>query len=111
MNQPNQKPPFSIPRIYDAGGDITKTWRVEYFYTHPITLERKRIIAPKENANKIKDPKKRYDYLENIRQKVYSQLQNGYCPFGDVVKNNPRTAKYTTIIDALNAVLDYKKLL
>jgi integrase len=104
-----KKPLFTIPRIYDAGGDITKTWRVDYYFTHPITGEKKRFLAPRENANLIKDGNKRLAYLEQIRLKMLDRLQNGFCPFKDVhLDHLPNFAKYTTIINALDAVLAHK---
>ncbi|MES2379754.1 MAG: tyrosine-type recombinase/integrase [Bacteroidota bacterium] len=107
----NESPLYSVPQLYDGGLDISKKWRVDYYFTHPITGERERFFAPRENANRIKDVDKRLAEFEKIRLKMLAQLQSGFCPYPGIdLKHLPeKKVNYTTIIDALEAVLKHKQ--
>jgi integrase len=74
---------FSVPKIYDANGDISKRWYVYFSYLNPETgkLERMKNIYGKTNRYKTKEA--RYSVLSIYKKRLLKLLKDGYNPFID----------------------------
>ena len=71
---------FSKPRIYDAGGDLSKRWYVYFYYRNPQTGKMERQSPIYQNANRIKDARERRKYLTDIRNVLEKMLNEGCVP-------------------------------
>ncbi|WP_040278311.1 tyrosine-type recombinase/integrase [Psychroserpens damuponensis] len=92
------KKPFSIPKIYDANGDLSKRWYVYFSYLNPKTgkLERMKNIYGKTNRYKTKEA--RYSVLSIYKKRLLKLLKDGYNPFDDNTEHHKlRTAKQTNV--------------
>lgn len=105
---------FSVPKIYDANGDISKRWYVYFSYLNPETgkLERMKNIYGKTNRYKTKEA--RYSVLSIYKRRLLKLLKDGYNPFVDntehhrlrtTLKNTNLVAK-TRIIDNANNIVE-----
>ncbi|MBD0825515.1 tyrosine-type recombinase/integrase [Aestuariibaculum marinum] len=77
------KTPFSIPKIYDADGDLTKRWYVYFSYLDPKTgkMKRQKNIYGQVNRHKTKEA--RYALLALYKKRLLKLLKEGYNPFVD----------------------------
>ncbi len=74
---------FSVPKIYNANGNLSKRWYVYFSYRNPNTgkLERMKNIYGKTNLYKTKED--RLSILSAYRRKLLKLLKKGYSPFED----------------------------
>lgn len=74
---------FSVPKIYDANGDLSKRWYLYFSYLNPKTgkLERMKNIYGKTNRYKTKEA--RYSVLSVYKKRLSKLLEEGYNPFID----------------------------
>ena len=79
----NTKKKFSIPKIYDANGDLSKRWYVYFSYRNPKTGKLKRITPFYGDANKYRSKEDRMQVLTQYRKTLLKFLQQGYSPFAD----------------------------
>ena len=98
---------YTKPKIYDAGGDITKRWYVYFSYRDPQTgnLVRQKPIYLKVNQ-RCKTLSERRAVIKKIRDVLERHLENGSI--------NPYAQKYTenkiiSIHDAFSRALDNAK--
>ncbi|KGO82196.1 site-specific recombinase XerD [Flavobacterium cauense R2A-7] len=101
------KKQYSIPKIYDADGDLSKRWYVYYSYRNPETGKLERQVNISSGLNNYKTFKGRTKAVKILRQVVEDILINGFNPYEeteplDVVK------KYT-VPEAFDFILDLKK--
>ena len=103
----SNKGQWSKPKIYDAGGDITKRWYVYFSYRDPQTgnLVRQKPIYLKVNQ-RCKTLSERRAAIKKIRDVLERHLENGSI--------NPYAQKYTenkniSIHDAFSRALDNAK--
>ena len=77
------KKKYSIPKIYDANGDLSKRWCVYYSYLDPQTgkLQRMKNIYVKTNTYKTNED--RLSILTVYHKKLLSLLQEGFNPYED----------------------------
>lgn len=74
---------YSSPKIYSAGGDLSKRWYVYFSFRNPETgkLERMKNIYGK--ANRYKTKEKRWAILTSYRKNLVKLLKEGFNPFED----------------------------
>ncbi|OIQ30495.1 MAG: hypothetical protein BM564_03775 [Bacteroidetes bacterium MedPE-SWsnd-G2] len=76
-------PDFSIPKIYDANGDISKRWYVYFRYLNPHTGKKVRQKNIYGIANKLKTKEDRMYVLLHYRRELLKLLTEGYNPYVD----------------------------
>ncbi len=117
-----------LPRLYDAGGDLSKDWQVEYYYAHPVTgkLTRFRIMTGLSKvrpdllsifseAQKANMQQARYERASKLIKEWSKKLHAGYDPFkeqraiyiGDLPQSR-RRANQKCIADYLAEALKLK---
>lgn len=97
---------WSKPKIYDAGGDITKRWYVYFSYRDPQTGKMVRQNPIYLGVNKaFKTLAERYANIKRVRAIVEQKLINGYNPYKDKYSEN----KIISIHDAFSRALDNAK--
>ena len=97
---------WSKPKIYDAGGDITKRWYVYFSYRDPQTGKMVRQNPIYLGVNKaFKTLAERYANIKRVRAIVEQKLINGYNPYKDKYSEN----KIISIHDAFSHSLDNAK--
>jgi site-specific recombinase XerD len=77
---------FRPPYLYDAGGDISKPWWVEFGYRDPRdgVMKRKRV---QDGFAELKTKKARYSYSEELIKNLTAKLQRGWIPPDDDKRN------------------------
>lgn len=78
-----QKKEYSIPKIYDAKGDLNKRWYVYFSYRDPKTNKLKRQKNIYGYANNYKNKEDRLTVLTSYRKQLLKLLKKGYNPFND----------------------------
>ena len=97
---------WSKPKIYDAGGDITKRWYVYFSYRDPQTGKMVRQNPIYLGVNKaFKTLAERYANIKKVRAILEQKLINGYNPYKDKYSEN----KIISIHDAFSHALDNAK--
>lgn len=71
---------FSKPKIYDAGGDITKRWYIYFSYRNPETGKMERQSPIYLHINSIKNLKERTKEIHKLRNIVERMLKDGNVP-------------------------------
>lgn len=71
---------FTTPKIYNAGGDISKRWYVYYSYRNPQTGKMERQAPVYFEVNRIKSVKERTKAIKRLRDILESMLKNGHMP-------------------------------
>ncbi|WP_271855127.1 tyrosine-type recombinase/integrase [Patiriisocius marinus] len=74
---------YSIPKIYDANGDLSKRWYVYFSYRNPETNKLTRQKNIYGGANKIKDKDDRLALLISYKKCLLKLLEKGYSPYSD----------------------------
>jgi hypothetical protein len=72
---------FSSPKLYTAGGDLSKRWYVYFSYRNPKTGRLKRVTPFYGEAHKYKTKEDRLFVLSAYRKKILELLKKGYNPF------------------------------
>src|ERR1051325_10712736 len=71
---------FKSAALFDAAGDVTKRWYVEYYFLNPHTDKYQR-FRDYGGFNKIKSPEKRRVAFISLQQEINKRLVNGWSPF------------------------------
>lgn len=71
---------YTKPELYDAGGDITKPWYIEYYFRNPDTLQMER-FRPTFKINYIRTLSERYAWGREAVKFMKERLQSGFDPF------------------------------
>ncbi|MFC7356687.1 tyrosine-type recombinase/integrase [Jejudonia soesokkakensis] len=74
---------YSIPKIYDANGDLSKRWYVYFSYRNPITGKLTRQKNVYGTVNKLKNREDRLTLLTAYRKCLLRLLKKGYSPYED----------------------------
>ncbi|WP_166963272.1 tyrosine-type recombinase/integrase [Yeosuana marina] len=74
---------FSNPKIYSAGGDLTKRWYVYFSFRDPKTGKLKRVTPFYGDANTYKTKEERLSVLVTYRKVLLRLLKQGYSPYED----------------------------
>ncbi len=77
------KKSYSEPKIYDAGGDLSKRWYVYYSFRNPETDKLERQVPIYNKVNFFETLKERKAAIKILREAVSAILKNGYNPFND----------------------------
>lgn len=81
LNAPNMlQPQYTKPELYDAGGDITKPWYIEYYFRNPDTREMER-FRPTFKINYKHTLSDRYAWGREAVKFMLERLKEGYDPF------------------------------
>lgn len=74
------KKDLSLPHVIDCGGDVSKTWCVEYSCRDPYQnkLQRFRVY---EGFSKLKTAEERYELADRIIREIKEKLLKGWSPF------------------------------
>ena len=101
------KKQYSVPKIYDANGDLTKRWYVYYSFRNPSTdmLERQTPIY--SGVNQFKTLKERKEAIKILSKAIETILENGFNPYDDSISVD-ESKKYN-IPDAVTFALELKK--
>ncbi|WP_276987573.1 tyrosine-type recombinase/integrase [Capnocytophaga gingivalis] len=85
----SNKGQFTKPKIYDAGGDLSKRWYIYYSYRHPHTgkLVRQNPIYLKINRS-FKTLSQRRTVIRRLRDILERKLREGYNPYEDKYTEN-----------------------
>ncbi len=83
-----------LPRLYDAGGDLSRDWQVQYYYRDPNTGKFKRfrvltglskirseVLSKLSPEQKEQLKKERYAQAEKLMQDLRKKLKAGFNPF------------------------------
>lgn len=82
-HDPEHKTNFSIPKIFDGDGDLSKRWYVYFSYRNPKTGKLKRMKNIYGKANRYKTKEERYSVLNVYKKRLHKLLREGYDPFVD----------------------------
>lgn len=77
------KPNFSIPKIINYEGDLSKRWYVYYSFRDPSNGKLKRMNPIYAGANRFKTKRARTAVLQAHQKILIQLLQQGYNPFMD----------------------------
>ncbi|TLX73679.1 site-specific integrase [Labilibacter sediminis] len=69
-----------LPRLYDANGDVSKSWFVHYSYRNPKTGKMKRFRVYGE-LNNLKTPLARNNAANKIIEEFTTKIKRGWTPF------------------------------
>ena len=72
---------FSVPKIYDANGDLTQRWYVYFSFRNPQTGKLTRQTPIYGNANTFKTKQERYEILNAYRKTLVALLEKGLSPY------------------------------
>jgi len=103
---------FKLIKAHDANGDLSKRWFISYHFRNPKTglFERHRETG---DINRIKNVRQRREALFTYKQAKEKLLQNGWSPYESYnVETIYQEAglMFTTIYEAIEKVLEHKKL-
>jgi integrase len=101
------KKSYSEPKIYDAGGDLSKRWYVYYSFRNPETDKLERQVPIYNKVNFFETLKERKAAIKILREAVSAILKNGYNPFND--EKRVEEAELMNVSQAVNYVLGIKK--
>ncbi len=92
-----------LPVIFNAGGDISKNWCIEFYTRNPRTdkMERQRIY---KGINKYHNYKERMAAAEKIRMYYIERLKAGWSPFID------NSIIYDDQLEYQTYIKNYKKI-
>ncbi|GEQ85448.1 hypothetical protein ULMS_09560 [Patiriisocius marinistellae] len=77
---------YSIPKIYDANGDLSKRWYVYFTYRNPETDKLTRQKNIYGTAHKLKNKEDKLHLLTAYRKSLLSLLKKGYSPYSDNIE-------------------------
>ncbi len=76
-------PKYSEPKIYDAGGDLSKRWYVYFSFRNPETGKMTRQTPVYGNANRYRTKAERMEILTMYRRSISDFLKRGLSPYED----------------------------
>lgn len=77
------KKQYSLPKIYDANGDLSKRWYIYFSYRNPETGKLQRIKNIYGKTNQYKTKADRYTILNLYKKRLSLLLKEGFNPFID----------------------------
>lgn len=91
---------YTIPKLYDADGDLSRQWYVYYFFQHPETgkMQRFRVAISRRLLTKAA----RYERATEIKAELKSKLLKGFNPF------HVDSRKNTNAVEAIEYALKFK---
>jgi integrase len=92
----SQKKQYSNPKIYTAGGDLSKRWYVYFSFRNPATGKLQRVKNIYGKANTFKNKEDRLYMLTTYRKNLLKLLKQGYNPFED---NTELYQKHTSAVE------------
>lgn len=101
-----KKRQYSEPKIYDAGGDLSKRWFVYYSFRNPLSGKLERQTPIYAGVNEYKTLGERREAVRNLLKSVKSILKNGFNPYNDEPYHEE---KNLTIANAVQLILNLKK--
>lgn len=93
---------YLLPKIVDAGGDLSARWYVEYKFKHPETnqyVKFREWISSKLNTRTA-----RYAKATEFKKTITIKLQTGYNPFETIQINYSISEAFTEILNLKKAV-------
>lgn len=119
---------YSTPKIYDAGGDLSKRWYVYFSFRNPKTGKMERQSPVYMDVNRIKKLSERKDAIRVLRNTIEKALENGTInPYEDqysenkiiniqqsielALKNAQATMRETSFKDYKHRLLTFEKWL
>ena len=78
-----KKKNFSVPKIYNANGNLNKRWYVYFSYRNPKTGKLQRMKNIYGNSNNYETKEDRLSVLTVYRIKLLKLLREGFNPFED----------------------------
>jgi len=73
------------PHLYNAGGDLSKTWFVEYSIRNPVTGKMER-FKHSDGFKKLKTVKERMEYAQKLIEDFTQKIKSGEIGFNEVVE-------------------------
>jgi len=102
------KKKYSEPKIYDAGGDLSKRWYVYFSFRNPQNDKLERQTPIYQGVNQYTELSTRKKAIKILRDSVSAILKNGYNPYIDE-PNRVDEVQLMNIPDAVQFVLKLKK--
>lgn len=99
----NKQVIIRLPQLYDAGGDLSKKWYVQYFIRDPKANKLQRFKEYKGLGGK--NPQTRYANAEKIIKELTAKLQNGWSPFTEEKVVYADSLQYQTAVRAYHTAV------
>ena len=80
--------PYTLPKLHNAKGDISKDWYVYFYYTDKLTGQKKQ-FRYKQGINRLKAKRRREEEASAIREALLVRLDSGWNPITE--KNRKAT--------------------
>lgn len=96
---------YTLPKLYDGGGNLSKDWYVYYYYTDPISKEKKQFRL-KEGINRLKSKRKREEKATILITALNGMLTKGWNPFNNKIEESKGNV---LLIDAIDEILERKE--
>ncbi|MCD6091926.1 MAG: hypothetical protein J7J72_10525, partial [Bacteroidales bacterium] len=92
---------YKAPKLDDAGGDISKRWRVQYHFRNPDTnkFERFQVTV----LSRLRTKSSRYIKARELMNEIKIKLKKGWSPYEE------KDPEFSTIIGAIEQVLILKQ--
>ena len=92
---------YKAPKLDDAGGDISKRWRVQYHFRNPDTnkFERFQVTV----SSRLRTKSSRYIKARELMNEIKIKLKKGWSPYEE------KDPEFSTIIGAIEQVLILKQ--
>ena len=103
----SNKKKYSIPKIYNASGDITKRWYVYFSFRNPQTGKMERQPSIDTGVMRYKTLSGRNKAIKMLRDTVEDILKNGFNPYEETELID-EVKKYSTV-EAIDFVLELTK--
>ena len=91
------KKDYSEPKIYDAGGDLSKRWYVYFSYRDPKTGKLKRQPPIYKGANRFKTKAERLEILMAYKLALKKLLSDGFSPYENKAVTKERLSKHREV--------------
>ena len=97
--------PYTLPKLHNAKGDISKDWYVYFYYTDKLTGQKKQ-FRYKQGINRLKAKRRREEEASAIREALLVRLDSGWNP---ITEKTEKQQVDILILDAIDDVLSRKK--
>ena len=100
-----KRKPYSEPKIFDAGGDLTKRWYVYFSFRNPATGKLERQTPIYGGANHYTTKGERLEVLSMYRKSLSDFLKKGFNPYEDNTdKIVPKSQEKETLLENAAAI-------
>jgi integrase/recombinase XerD len=95
---------YVLPKIVDAGGDLSARWYVEYKFKHP---ETNKFVKFREwISSKLSTRTARYSKASELKNTINVKLKSGYNPFENTQRNYTLNEAFEEVLKIKNATTE-----